>query len=138
HVADVRVQILREPRMALELDLDVVIIDDVSSFLTRDKVVRLREKGTRVVGIYDPEGHEGLGERFLENLGIDLSLPSTISPEEMISAVSQLQPRQNYSHTFDHAVADYTANVVVDSDPGDSTLIAVAGPAGTGSTEVAI
>lgn len=79
HVAGVRVQILREPRMALELDLDVVVIDDVSSFLTRDKVVRLREKGTRVVGVYDPEGHEGLGISFLENLGVDLSLPSTIS-----------------------------------------------------------
>lgn len=138
HVADVRVQILREPRMALELDLDVVVIDDVSSFLTRDKVVRLREKGTRVVGIYDPEGQEGLGQSFLDNLGVDLALPSTISPEEMINAVSQLQPRQNYSHTFDHAVADFTAESTIVSDPGDSTLIAVSGPSGTGSTEVAI
>ena len=41
HVAGIRVQILREPRLALELDLDVVIIDDTSSFLTKDKVVRL-------------------------------------------------------------------------------------------------
>lgn len=138
HVADVKVQILREPRMALELPLDVVVIDDVSSFLTRDKVVRLREKGTRVVGIYDPEGHEGLGVSFLENLGVDLSLPSNISPEEMINAVSQLQPKENYSNVFDHAVADFSAGQNVNSNPGESTLIAVSGPAGTGSTEVAI
>lgn len=138
HVAGVRVQILREPRMALELNLDVVVIDDVSSFLTRDKVVRLREKGTRVVGIYDEEGTEGLGITFLENLGVDLSLPSNISPEEMINAVSQLQPRENYSHTFDHIVADYGTGVAATSRDGDSTLIAVAGPAGTGSTEIAI
>ena len=138
HVAGVRVQILREPRMALELDLDVVVIDDVSSFLTRDKVVRLREKGTRVVGIYDEEGHEGLGIQFLENLGVDLSLPSNISPEEMINAVSQLQPRESYTHTFDHIVAGYETGAQDNAARGESTLIAVSGPAGTGSTEVAI
>jgi|GEM_PF-1149648 Mrp family chromosome partitioning ATPase len=138
HVAGVRVQILREPRMALELDLDVVVIDDVSSFLTRDKVVRLREKGTRVVGIYDEEGHEGLGVQFLENLGVDLSLPSNISPEEMINAVSQLQPRESYTHTFDHIVAGYETGAPGSPAQGESTLIAVSGPAGTGSTEVAI
>ena len=138
HVAGVRVQILREPRMALELDLDVVVIDDVSSFLTRDKVVRLREKGTRVVGIYDEEGHEGLGIKFLENLGVDLSLPSSISPEEMINAVSQLQPRESYTHTFDHIVADYSSKSPGSTSQDESTLIAVSGPTGTGSTEVAI
>ncbi len=138
HVADVKVQILREPRMALELELDVVVIDDVSSFLTRDKVVRLREKGTRVVGIYDPEGQEGLGITFLENLGVDLSLPSNISPEEMISAVSQLQPRENYSNVFDHAVADFSSTQTPTVEPGNSAIITVAGPAGTGSTEIAI
>lgn len=138
HVAGVRVQILREPRMALELDLDVVVIDDVSSFLTRDKVVRLREKGTRVVGVYDPEGHEGLGISFLENLGVDLSLPSTISPEEMINAVSQLQPRENYAHTFDHIVEEYATGITPDIHSADSTLIAVGGPSGAGATEIAI
>lgn len=138
HVAGVKVQILREPRMALELQLDVVVIDDVSSFLTRDKVVRLRERGTRVVGIYDPDGTEGLGIGFLENLGVDLSLPSNISPEEMINAVSQLQPRESYSHTFDHAVADYSTTTTHPPALTDSTLIAVSGPAGTGSTEIAI
>ncbi len=137
HVAGVRVQILREPRMALELNLDVVVIDDVSSFLTRDKVVRLREKGTRVVGIYDPEGNEGLGISFLENLGVDLSLPSTISPEEMINAVSQLQPRENYGHSFDHIVGDFSPSRTVQTTT-HSTMIAVSGPAGAGSTEIAI
>ena len=137
HVAGVRVQILREPRMALELDLDVVVIDDVSSFLTRDKVVRLREKGIRVVGIYDPEGNEGLGISFLENLGVDLSLPSTISPEEMINAVSQMQPRENYGHSFDHVVGDFSPSRTVQTTT-HSTMIAVSGPAGAGSTEVAI
>lgn len=138
HVADVRVQILREPRIALELDLDIVVIDDVSSFLTRDKVIRLREKGTRVVGIYDPEGQEGLGEKFLENLGVDLSLPSTISPEEMISAFSQLQPRQ-VSHEVDQAVFNYAQNTFAPQAPQTvSSLVAVSGPAGVGSTEVAI
>ncbi len=138
HVAGVRVQILREPRMALELQLDVVVIDDVSSFLTRDKVIRLRERGTRVVGIYDPDENEGLGISFLENLGVDLSLPSNISPEEMINAVSQLQPRENYSHTFDHVVADFSTGAVARAQETNATMVAVSGPAGTGSTEIAI
>lgn len=137
HVAGVRVQILREPRLALELDLDVVIIDDTSSFLTKDKVVRLREKGTRVVGIYDALEQEGLGPAFLEKLGIDLSLPSTISPEEMINAVSQLQPKAHYANSFDQMVDNYS-NGGIPSSATQSTVISVGGPAGVGSTEIAI
>ena len=137
HVAGVRVQILREPRLALELDLDVVIIDDTSSFLTKDKVVRLREKGTRVVGIYDALEQEGLGPAFLEKLGIDLSLPSTISPEEMINAVSQLQPKAHYANSFDQMVDNYSDGGVAVAST-QSTVISVGGPAGVGSTEIAI
>ena len=138
HVAGVRVQILREPRLALELDLDVVIIDDTSSFLTKDKVVRLREKGTRVVGIYDALEQEGLGPAFLEKLGIDLSLPSTISPEEMLNAVSQLQPKSHYTNNFDQIVDSYNDFGNTNSATSQSTIISVGGPAGVGSTEIAI
>lgn len=138
HVAGIRVQILREPRLALELDLDVVIIDDTSSFLTKDKVVRLREKGTRVVGIYDTEEQEGLGQAFLEKLGIDLALPSTISPEEMINSITQLQPRANYSQSFDQIVDNYSGQASQYGNVNNSIVISVGGPPGVGSTEIAI
>ncbi len=139
HVAGIRVQILREPRLALELDLDVVIIDDTSSFLTKDKVVRLREKGTRVVGVYDSLEQEGLGQEFLEKLDIDLALPSTISPEEMINAISQLQPRANYSQSFDQITNDFSSVGVSNQDKKlNTTIISVGGPPGVGSSEIAI
>ena len=137
HVAGIRVQILREPRLALELDLDVVIIDDTSSFLTRDKVVRLREKGTRVVGVFDALEQEGLGPAFLEKLGIDLSLPSTISPEEMINAITQLQPHTNYAQNAGNTEGGFSGGVNQQKIT-NSTVICVGGPAGTCSTEIAI
>ena len=135
HVAGIRVQILREPRLALELDLDVVIIDDTSSFLTKDKVVLLREKGTRVVGVYYSLEQEGLGQEFLEKLDIDLALPSTISPEEMINAISQLQPRANYSQSFDQITNDFSSVGVSNQDKKlNTTIISVGGPPGVGSS----
>jgi CO dehydrogenase nickel-insertion accessory protein CooC1 len=143
HVAGIKVQIIREPRMALETELDVIIIDDVSTFLSRSKVQYLQSRGVRVVGIYDPEEQEGLGQGYLDQLGVDLALPSTTSPEDMLFAVEQMQPTRRAATGdagFDSVISgfEFGAQEAPTLAPARGRVIAVAGPGGSGATEVAI
>lgn len=145
HVTGMKVQILREPRMALEAELDVIVIDDVSSFLSKNKVQLLQSRGVRVVGIFDPEEQAGQGQGYLETLGVDLALPSTTRPEDMLFAVEQLQPsraRATGDVQFDSLMADFDLGAPsaphVELPASHGRVIAVAGPGGTGASEVAI
>ena len=57
HVRGTRILVVRDERMAVEEPLDVLIVDDETSFLTGDLVELLRAKGVRLVGVHDP--HDG-------------------------------------------------------------------------------
>ncbi|MFZ4514916.1 MAG: AAA family ATPase [Acidimicrobiia bacterium] len=145
HVTGVKAQILREPRMALEMDLDVIVIDDVSTFLAKSKVQVLQARGVRVVGIFDPDEQGGLGQGYLEQLGVDLALPSTTRSDDLLYAIEQLQPGRLQSTgdvAFDSIMADFDLahpeTVVPDIPTAHGRVIAVAGPSGGGATEVAI
>lgn len=88
HVVGVRLKILREPRTALDEHLDVMAVDDVASFLTPGTVKRLRERGVRIVGVFDPSEHEGQGERYLLDMGVDLTVPATATAEQLLGALT--------------------------------------------------
>jgi len=139
HVGGVRVKILREPRMAFEEQLDVIVVDDVSPFLNRSKVMMLQEHGVRVIGVFDPDLQAGLGRGFLETLGVDLVLPATMAPEEMIRAISALEPNARLNDRFDEVVRGIEFDAPSAPAPAPrGPVIAVGGPAGAGTTEVAI
>jgi len=144
HVGGVKVRILREPRMAFEEHLDVIVIDDVSPFLNRSKVILLQEHGVRVVGVYDPDAQEGLGQEFLESLGVDLVLPATLEPDEIIRAIDALAPHVDISRQFDEVIAgfDPIGGEAPAAAPTTTTprgpVVAVGGPPGAGATEVAV
>src|SRR5207248_1839629 len=92
HVSEVRLKVLREPRAVFDEHVDVVVIDDVASFLNRHAVRRLQEQGVRVVGVFDPSEDEGRGETFLTELGVDLTLTADASAEELLAGISSLGP----------------------------------------------
>ena len=54
HVRGTRILVVRDERMAIEEPLDVLIVDDETSFLTGDLVELLRAKGVRLIGVHDP------------------------------------------------------------------------------------
>ncbi len=141
HVGGIRVKILREPRMAFEEQLDVIVLDDVSPFLNRSKVVLLQEHGVRVVGVYDPEAQEGLGQGFLESLGVDLVLPATLAPDEIVRAIDALAPHADIRRQFDEVVAGIDTAEAPREEPAPPTprgpIVAVGGPPGAGATEIA-
>ncbi len=85
--ARVRARIL-DGREALDEGYQVLVAEDLTSFLTPRLMAELRRSGRRVLGVYDPVepwGRERLGE-----LGVDDTIESTSSPEQFLRAVDAL------------------------------------------------
>jgi hypothetical protein len=67
---------------------DVLLIDDISSLLTRGLVAREHACGRSVIGVYDPE--EGSGRQYLIDLGIDVVIASDEPAEQFVGAARSL------------------------------------------------
>lgn len=82
--ARVRVHLLH-PDEATEEHYDVLVVDDICSFLTPRFVAQVYARGRRVVGVYErsrPEGKDRLAE-----CGIDVIVDAAADPEEFLRAV---------------------------------------------------
>ena len=135
HVAGIRLRVLREPQAAAEDHLDVLVVDDVTSFLTRSLLRVLRQQNVRVVGVYDADAEDGFGQRYLEDLGVDLTIAASVSADELVRTIETFAP----SLDADGDLADLMAATFDDTPAGHGTVTAVAGPPGApGATEVAI
>jgi hypothetical protein len=85
--ARVRARIL-DGREAIDEGYQVLVAEDLTSFLTPRLMDELRRSGRRVLGVYDPVepwGRERLGE-----LGVDDTIEATASPEQFLRAVDAL------------------------------------------------
>ena len=78
-------------REALEPGYEVLIIDDITSYLSPLLVERVQESGRKVVGVYDPEYSER-GRDRLQALGADAVIPADAGPEVILETVSILGP----------------------------------------------
>ena len=140
HVVGVRLKVLREPRTALEEHLDVMAVDDVASFLTPGTVKRLRERGVRIVGVFDPGEHEGQGERYLIDMGVDLTVPATASAEELVAALSSFGTAAQLGDeiaALEAAFGDSPPAAESVPVPGGVTVVSGASDS-PGATEIAI
>ena len=78
-------------REALEPGYEVLLIDDITSYLSPRLVERVAAGGQKVVGIYDPEsGHSG--RERLRVLGVDAVVPADAGPEAILETVSSIGP----------------------------------------------
>ena len=67
---------------------DVLVIDDISSLLTRGLVAREQARGRRVIGVYDPA--EESGRQYLIDLGADAVVASDEVAEHFVSTARSL------------------------------------------------
>lgn len=67
---------------------DVLLIDDISSFLTRGLVSREHGRRRRVIGVYDPA--EPAGRQHLVDLGVDEVLSCDDSAEAFLASARRL------------------------------------------------
>jgi len=112
------------PEQAIADDFDVILIDDICSFLTPRLVARLRDSGKEVIGVFSPEDGPDAKRRLLE-CGITDVIESDAPPEEFLTLTSA---------TLSHRSQPPTS----ESRSAEACVIGVTGIAGSGVTEVAI
>ncbi|MDX1450099.1 MAG: hypothetical protein R3246_13675 [Acidimicrobiia bacterium] len=133
------------PEDLLGESFDVLLIDDICSFLTPRLVDVISDGGRRVVGIYDPEEFADGKERLLE-CGVADVIESYASPEEIVAVAARVfgEVRRDQSEPVFQPEAEHReaggAPVQDDTDgPAPARVIAIGGPpGGSGATEVAI
>ena len=145
HITGLRIRVLRDPR-AVDADIDVVLIDDSSTFLNRASLRSLTDSGVHLIGIYDPTEQQGQGQAFLNGLGID-NVAVANSPTEELVALIRTVTDTAPSVAHDEAIAalvDGAATLATRNSaptPGNSSdgvLIAVGGPASTAAVEIGV
>jgi MinD-like ATPase involved in chromosome partitioning or flagellar assembly len=127
--ARVRAQVL-SPEDALAEGYQVLIVDDVSSFLTPRLVQELQRQRRLILGVFDPaDGQDG--KERLRECGVDQVIESAAAADEFVIAVRAMVALAPM-HTIDEVRA-------IEVSPVGGRLIAVGSPpGGCGATEVAV
>jgi MinD-like ATPase involved in chromosome partitioning or flagellar assembly len=114
---------------------DVLLIDDICSFLTPRLVELVKASGREVVGVYDPTEFSDGKDRLLE-CGVADVVEAGAHPDEFLRVIGRVA--QTVATT---RLSDVISDSPVPEIPERrrQSVLAVGGPAGgTGSTEVAI
>ena len=74
---------------ALNTEYEVLLIDDIASFLNPRLVARIQKQGRKVVGVFDPEAGE-LGRERLLALGVDGLATADGDPESILEVVASV------------------------------------------------
>lgn len=143
--ARVRARIV-DGRQALDEHYDVLVIDDVTSFLTPRLVADLHRAGRRLLGVHDLL--EPAGADRLRELGVDDVLASNASPEQFVARIDALVLAGRADLDQELAVLSSDAAATARFDPTATAaatgrpagkVVAVGGPPGGGGvTETAL
>ncbi len=114
---------------------DVLLIDDICSFLTPRLIERLQVSGRQVVGVYDPAEFASGKDRLLE-CGVADVIEAEAHPDEFVAVLSRVAAEI----LVNEQGRDTGPEVDVDSHTeARAPVIVVSGPpGGTGTTEVAL
>ena len=115
------------PEEAVAESYDVLIIDDVCSFLTPRLVGQIQRLGRHIVGVFDVEDGADAKRRLLAT-GIDNMVESDAQPEEFVAVVSNLVRMGPTGREASQPLAVRRGQVVVVGAPHG----------GCGATEVAV
>lgn len=145
--ARVRARVL-DGRQALDETYDVLVVDDLTSFLTVRLVDELHHRGRRVLGVYDPL--EPAGADRLESLRVDDVAPASEDDERLVRRIDALAlaAGSDLDRELSALAAEPLRRNGNGRQPGDATeaapvrrgrVVAVgAPPGGAGATEVAV
>ncbi|HEY5649933.1 MAG TPA: hypothetical protein VIW46_00685, partial [Acidimicrobiia bacterium] len=113
---------------------DVLLIDDICSFLTPRLVELVKATGREVVGVYDPSEFVDGKDRLLE-CGVSDVVEAAAHPDEFLRVIARVAQSVTTA-TSSQSTPEPSPRAGSDRRRG---VLAVGGPAGgTGSTEIAI
>ncbi|MDF1597375.1 MAG: hypothetical protein P1T08_14955 [Acidimicrobiia bacterium] len=135
--ARVRTRVMR-PEDVLSEQFDVLVIDDLTSYLSRRLVQQAQANGKLVLGVFDRvEFREG--EERLRSLGVDAVVEAQAPPEEFLKAVGRIfvGPERLSVAGSDEPISGSIGPSDLGAEGGKVTV--VGGPSGgVGRTEIAI
>lgn len=118
------------PEDVMAEEYDVLIIDDVCSFLTPRLVEQARRLGRQVVGVFDDRDGPDAKQRLLE-CGVDDVIEGGASPEEFVSVVNGVLELAPF--------VPPTSAGLPSTDAGGGRVVVITGPpGGCGATEVSL
>jgi MinD-like ATPase involved in chromosome partitioning or flagellar assembly len=127
------------PEDLLAESYDVLVIDDMCSFLTPRLVEMVNQRGRAVLGVYDPVEFADGKDRLIE-CGVSDVVESDAEADEFLEAIGRIMSGRGAQPRVEHGVA--TAEGAVDTGvpaAPSTSVLAVGGPSGgVGATEVAI
>jgi MinD-like ATPase involved in chromosome partitioning or flagellar assembly len=142
HAEGVELVVLQDSTEALTTDLDAVVVDDVLDFLTPTQVLALRDRGVRVLGLYDGSGRQGRGRHWLVGLGVDPEATLEVGerPSVLLDALATLDPRSRRPRRINGAKPAGTVVGPPVNRHGDSGMVVVVGGGSDspGRTEIAV
>jgi len=132
--ARVRVRVMH-PEQALEESYDVLVIDDVTSFLTAQLVHQVQRRDRKVLGVFEEEA----GKNRLGKLGVNAAIVADSRPEEFLAVITELTAQGAVDEEFADLVAELHDREPVAEENQAGRLVAVGGAGGgVGATEAAI
>lgn len=129
--ARVRTRIMR-PEDAVAEDYDVLVVDDVTSFLNRRLIQQVQGQGRFVVGVWDAANNPA-GRTYLESLGVDDAIQADASAEEFIRVTSAFGTAQRVAEV----ISTEPDAPMAASDRGQMIVVG-ASSGGAGSTEASV
>lgn len=136
------------PEDAVAEQYDVLLVDDVTSFLSTRLVSNLQRSGVRVIGVYDSSDPAGTGKQRLLELGVDEALADITPPAEFLATIARIAgPLTIEAPELDGLFESIVTEADVSAPDADSvprrrsrgTMVAVgAATGGAGSTELSI
>jgi len=145
HITGLRVRVLRDPR-AIDDSIDVVIIDDSSTFLNRESLRQLDDAGVQVIGIYDPNEHHGQGQAHLNRLGIADVASAELMAGQLVQLIQEVTKDVDYDEPPPElgelapstAMATVARAAAAELPVDRGVILTVGGPASLAAVEVAV
>ena len=132
--ARVRVRVMH-PEQALDESYDVLVIDDITSFLSAHLVAQVQRRDRKVLGIFE----EPAGEKRLRKLGVNAVMRADAEPDAFVATIVNLAAQRNVDEEFAELIADLHGDEPQPGQPTNARIVAVAGAGGgVGATEVAV
>lgn len=132
--ARVRIRVL-SPEDAIAETFDVLVVDDITSFLTRHLVDVLHGQHKMILGVFDAD-HAAEGERRLKELGIDHAIAAGSPPDEFLRVLDRMAEQMGPRATEG---GDEHDEPITGVETAAGLVTVVGGPeGGVGSTEIAV
>jgi MinD-like ATPase involved in chromosome partitioning or flagellar assembly len=127
-------QLVVDPAVLDDEDFDVLVVGDRWPSLSVSLVGRLRSRGARVLGVFDPT--EPAGKEHLLGVGVDDVVPSDAPPGEICETIARLADELRIVRGAPSSGVGSGPGGLV--DPSRRQPVLVSGAPGSGATEVAL